>query len=137
MIIQLLKTDARFAAQDCRHWELGQKALVEAVIVKGEEREGELPAQQDGSDSGDLQTWVYMTLEFASATLTPEEADQVMLVITTAIWTFNQDFLDNFQANFPDLMVFSIDNDSNTNRIDTRKLRKRVLTFRCLGKLNL
>lgn len=124
VLIQKLKLDARLAPQTFRHHETDGVSATDIFVVKAQL----LSKQLEGVRGHEVSA----SVTFASGTLTPEESDQLGAIIEEAAYESSI----GFDPGLPNLLFCSLEPGAGTQRIDTRKLRKRVVTFPFIAAMN-
>lgn len=121
LIMAKMMADPRFSDQIFRHHEDDRAAEIDVFIFKATKGENQLEGAKGYA--------VRVAVTFASGTLSPDASDQLANAVSEAVYS-----PDPFVSNLPDLVFAHLEPDGDTQRMDTKKLRKRVVTFPLIAK---
>ena len=112
-----LRTDSRLDTFEIRPHEEVSPSTIDTIIIRAVKGEVNLEGP------GGYMVNVYVT--FQTALLTPAAADTLALAISEAMYRNDPDFT----PELPDILFASLEKETETVRADTKKLRKRTVSF--------
>lgn len=117
----LLEADERLEDLEFRHFDNDSAGALDVVVLKGEKGAERL----DGVKGAD----VIVKAEYATATKTPTELDEISAALGTAVYAAAGDVSD-----LP-FEFLSIEPETSMAREDGKKVRKRTVSFPMIAKL--
>lgn len=112
-----LEADTRLAAFTFVHWDRYDPADINAIPIRA--------VKGDVNLEGFGGYHLTVTVTFQTSELDEDAADQLALAISDSMYKVP----DDFEPDLPDLLGAILEKETQTTRSDTRKFRKRTVSF--------